>query len=258
LSVPFDYNGRSNLMVDFSFNNTLFTSDGACRTTATNASRMLTAQTDSKFGDPLNWSGTTAPAPNSSASFPNIQLIAGSGVRVVPNYSANFVNGVWSGDIEVRDAATNVFLVADDGNTHTAVSAFFSVLGPQTDTDADGLPDLWELRYFGSLNAPGGGPADDPDQDGSDNGHEYQAGTDPLDPASVLILTAVQITGTDVRLRFKTVAGRSYSVERATDPTSHRWTTVVGNVPGTGGTVEAIHPHGFAQGVGFYRLRLRQ
>jgi uncharacterized repeat protein (TIGR01451 family) len=258
LSVPFDYNGRSNLMVDFSFNNALFTSDGACRTTATNATRMLTAQTDSGFGDPLNWSGTTAPPPTPNASFPNIQLIAGSDVRVVPNVSAYFVNGVWSGDVVVRDAATNVFLVADDGNSHRALSGFFSVLGPQTDADGDGLPDLWELRYFGSLSAPGGGAADDPDQDGSDNRHEYQAGTDPLDPASVLIITAVQITGADVRLRFKSAVGHSYSLESTTDPASNLWTTVVDNVPGTGGTVEVIHTHGFAQGERFYRVRLRQ
>ena len=218
---------------------------------------MLTAQTDSGFGDPLDWHGPTNPAPNPSASVPNLQLIAGSDVRVVPNYSANFVNGVWSGDIVVRDAATNVFLVADDGNSHTALSAFFSVLGPQTDADGDGLPDLWELRYFGSLNAPGGAATDDPDQDGSDNRHEYQAGTDPLDPASVLIITAVQITGADVRLRFKTAAGRSYSLERAADPASNLWTTVVDNVPGTGGTVEVTHPHRSAPGAGFYRVRLR-
>lgn len=258
LAVPFDYNGRSNLMVDFSFNNALFTSDGACRITATNATRMLTAQTDSGFGDPLNWSGTTAPPPTPNASFPNIQLIAGSDVQVVPNVSAYFVNGVWSGDVVVRTAATNVFLVADDGSSHTALSRFFSVLGPQTDADGDGLPDLWELRYFGSLNAPGGGAGDDPDQDGSDNRHEYEAGTDPLDPASALLITAVQITGTDVRLRFRTVAGRSYTLERAPDPASTSWATVLDSVSGTGGIVEVLHPHGAVSGAGFYRVRLRQ
>ncbi len=46
-----------------------------------------------------------------------------------------------------------------------------------SDTDADGLPDAWELHWFGSLAQ---GPADDPDGDGRSNLQEYQAGTPPV------------------------------------------------------------------------------
>jgi len=49
------------------------------------------------------------------------------------------------------------------------------------DTDADGLPDAWELQYFGTLSY---GPADDPDGDGFTNLQEYQAGTNPADAGS--------------------------------------------------------------------------
>ena len=48
------------------------------------------------------------------------------------------------------------------------------------DRDQDGLADTWELAHFGSLNAPGGGPNDDPDHDGFTNLQEQQAGLDPL------------------------------------------------------------------------------
>ena len=44
------------------------------------------------------------------------------------------------------------------------------------DSDQDGLPDWWELKYFGNLNQ---GPGDDPDGDGLTNLQEYQYGTDP-------------------------------------------------------------------------------
>jgi hypothetical protein len=44
------------------------------------------------------------------------------------------------------------------------------------DTDNDGLPDDWEMFYFGNLNQ---GPNDDPDGDGVSNLAEYRAGTDP-------------------------------------------------------------------------------
>lgn len=44
------------------------------------------------------------------------------------------------------------------------------------DTDQDGLPDEWELKYFGEEPA---GPGEDSDGDGQTNLQEFQAGTDP-------------------------------------------------------------------------------
>jgi len=44
------------------------------------------------------------------------------------------------------------------------------------DTDSDGLPDSWEMQYFGTLAYNG---ADDPDGDGINNTQEYQSGTNP-------------------------------------------------------------------------------
>ncbi|HEY9172943.1 MAG TPA: thrombospondin type 3 repeat-containing protein [Verrucomicrobiae bacterium] len=44
------------------------------------------------------------------------------------------------------------------------------------DSDADGLPDSWERKWFGNLNPAAN---DDPDNDGLTNAREYRAGTDP-------------------------------------------------------------------------------
>lgn len=44
------------------------------------------------------------------------------------------------------------------------------------DTDGDGLPDYWELEWFGGNSA---NPGDDPDGDTFTNWEEYLAGTDP-------------------------------------------------------------------------------
>ena len=46
------------------------------------------------------------------------------------------------------------------------------------DTDANGLADSWELKYFGDT---GVSPNDDPDGDGKTNAEEFTAGTDPKD-----------------------------------------------------------------------------
>lgn len=49
------------------------------------------------------------------------------------------------------------------------------------DSDQDGLPDWWELEYFGALSY---GADDDPDLDDFTNLEEYEAGTNPTDGAS--------------------------------------------------------------------------
>ncbi len=51
-----------------------------------------------------------------------------------------------------------------------------------SDVDEDGLPDDWELQYFGHLDY---GPEDDPDGDGYTNQEEYEGGSDPGDDTSL-------------------------------------------------------------------------
>jgi hypothetical protein len=53
---------------------------------------------------------------------------------------------------------------------------------PLADSDFDGLPDLWEYRYFGSLLRSG---TDDSDSDKVNNHDEYLDGTDPTILSSV-------------------------------------------------------------------------
>jgi hypothetical protein len=257
-STPFDYNGSNNVMVDFSFDNAHFTIDGACRVTATNVARTLAFQTDSQFGDPLNWSGTSLPPPSPSASFPNVTLIAGADIAIVPQLSGDFVSGRWTGEITVTEAATNMFLRVEDSEGHAAASSLFTVVPAGVDTDGDGLPDEWEIRYFGSTNAPQGGPEDDPDRDGLTNLSEYLAGTSPQDARSVLAITAIELLGTTVRISFSTVIGHTYRVERTDDLGRGPWSILADQVPGNGASVSVLDPAGAAQGNRFYRVRLLQ
>ncbi len=253
-TTPFDYNGTNHLVVDFSFNNSYYTVEGLCRCTTTAQNRSLYAQTDSGFGDPLNWgSGFYAP-PAARMAVPNIRLLSGFPVAVAPGFSDSFTNGVWTGNLYVLQPATNLAVLADDGFGHTGPSPLFTVQ-PDPDSDNDGLPDDWELRYFGSLNAPNGGPNDDPDGDGLTNLEEYLAGTNPLDPASVLAITAIAVDAAAAHIIFPTILGHHYRVERA-DSLPAAWTPIADDLAGTGGLLEVTDPFAPDRPTRFYRVRL--
>jgi len=79
LSTTFDYNGTDNLLIDFSHNNSSYTTSGMCRYSDSGVSRSAYAYTDSGYGDPLDWSGTTLPTVSASTYVPNVKLTIGGG-----------------------------------------------------------------------------------------------------------------------------------------------------------------------------------
>ena len=86
--------------------------------------------------------------------------------------------------------------------------------GPQnSDADADGLPDAWEIAHNLDPNDATGnnGANGDPDHDGMTNLQEYQAGTDPQSAASVLALQLLSVN--PAVLRFTARPDKSYSIE---------------------------------------------
>lgn len=92
---------------------------------------------------------------------------------IVENFTATFAVEGWTkiGDV----------WVSPNGNYQFIPSAGVLVR-VEADADLDGLPDAWEVEYFGSASAHDGD--DDPDGDFCTNLAEYNAFTDPDDPAS--------------------------------------------------------------------------
>lgn len=92
-----------------------------------------------------------------------------------------------------------------------------------TDVDADGLPDDWELFYFQALTYPG---AVDVDGDGASNRSEFLAGTDPARAADSLrvVSLARDVSGRAI-LRVPHAASRTHSVEWTED--FSRWTPLI-------------------------------
>ncbi len=91
------------------------------------------------------------------------------------------------------------------------------------DSDANGLPDEWELRNFGARI--GTDPRGDPDSDGCDNENEYHANTRPHDAASHLHFTAIAGDADVSRVTWTTAEGRKYSLVTASQLDPDTWST---------------------------------
>lgn len=126
-STPFAYNGVSNLMVDFSFNNTSYTTDGQVRSSTGAVGRTLAARYDSTYGDPLDWSGTSSPTPIATNLIPNVLWSLGNTAPVTPSVTGAFTNGVWSGLVTIDAPAASMALRATSTNGATGNSNPFEV-----------------------------------------------------------------------------------------------------------------------------------
>lgn len=74
----------------------------------------------------------------------------------------------------------------------------------------------------------------------------------------IVIDTTIKVevirNGANINIKFGTVAGQSYRVERNLTPSTTGWLTLAPNVAGTGGIVEVIHPNALSLGQQFYRV----
>ena len=120
----------------------------------------------------------------------------------------------------------------------------------------DGIPDSWRLRYFGTVHNILSQAAADADGDGASNSHEYGAGTDPTDPNAVLRASTDQATALqsqDCVIRWPSVAGKRYLIERSASLYGSNWIPVSTNT-GSGTYMEFHDTSGGA--VRFYRVHV--
>ena len=90
------------------------------------------------------------------------------------------------------------------------------------DRNNDGLPDSWQLQYFGSLNAPGAGPNDNPAGDGFTNLQKYRAGLNPLVFYPLEFTQAGPLSSGGFQLTVLGNPGSNYVLEASSDLVS--WT----------------------------------
>ncbi|MGC3988232.1 MAG: hypothetical protein QM796_00840 [Chthoniobacteraceae bacterium] len=166
------------MMVDFSYYGTSYTYGTSVQATGTSSYRSLYGYTYYwNNSDPLTWSGSS-PTAWVDDYLPNLQFRFGQPVPVTPT-SVTLSAGVWSGQITISQAATDIDLlatgnsgIADESDPFDVIGSSLSVAASLSGTDR--LFAAWMTKY-GLKEGENG----DDDHDGKSNLVEYAYGTDP-------------------------------------------------------------------------------
>jgi len=117
----------------------------------------------------------------------------------------------------------------------------------------------WRAQHFGAPDNLGAAADEaDPDGDGWTNHQEYVSGTNPNDPASVLKITQLQVSGNDMIIHFPSVTGKAYRIERSSTLEAGSWTVLQDGIAGTGAVILVTDPNSAGNARRFYRIVVTQ
>ena len=153
-----------------------------------------------------------------------------------------------------NQAQTQQVEVALTGSGPHTLTLAFDQGTDNTDTDADGLPDSWEITHFGNLNQNANG---DPDADGLTNLQEYLFGSNPNSASSGFPVVNVASSGSSgFTITFPTISGRTYQVIASDNLSSTNWPTVGSPVSGDGSTKSVTDSSSTNSIRKFYRINI--
>ncbi len=165
---------------------------------------------------------------------------------------------VWVSPPAVSDGGTTVaFLDLGSGLAPGDLNRVQDAFGYWVDSDGDGIPDWWMMKYFGHPTGQAGDlslASDDADGDGASNLQEYLAGTDPNNPGSVFRLAAVAPGNGTISLTWPAAPGRSYQIQYKTNLDDAVWLTAPGSLSVIGSQGYYLAPAD--QPCNFYRALL--
>ncbi len=146
-------------------------------------------------------------------------------------------------------------LALQQGTTVVYANGFVELPPSIPDFNFDGVDDRFQ-RFFPVWTAPEARPnGADPDQDGFSNEAEYLAGTNPLDPQSVLKIESARWDASGVTLTWPSAPGKRYQVLSRSKLDSVRgWQPVGAPVLSTGNHAQYLDPVGSVD-LQFYRIQ---
>jgi hypothetical protein len=172
------------------------------------------------------------------------------------NWPSRFLKAGYNWQFVMRDASLGVH------NAPFAVGILKASIADLTgDSNNDGLPDWWQIQYFGSANSPAAAPNATPAGDGVPNWMRYLLGLNPLLPGiSVTNGLSVGVVWADgnslanpigasntlqiytaAEVAFNTVQGKTYQVQAASS-LSTGWQNIGAPIVGTGNAVSYVTP----------------
>ncbi len=193
------------------------------------------------LGDRNMFVGVYSPnLPTSDATL----TLTGDGLTIGPTlFKPNAFTGLNLISVEVS-VATNATpglrtLIVQQGTNIACANGFIEVQAAFPDINRDAFDDRFQRQYFGTPFAANAAAALDPDQDGYNNTAEYIAGSNPIDPASVLRVDGVRWDLSGATLRWRSAPGKRYQVSSRPYANSSRgWENVGTPIVATGDFTE--------------------
>ena len=192
-----------------------------------------------------------------STFLPNAQGVVDGSVKSSLSVKTNWTQ-------QQLEAAYNWQFVNNDGSkgVHNAPYATgllkASIADLTGDANTDGLPDAWQIQYFGSVNNPMAAPNATPAGDGVPNWLKYSLGLDPTQPATALPGGVLLVNGKDIvnpagtnaltiysaaEVSFDTEVGKTYQLQSVSALSAgYEWQTIGTNIVGTGSVVSYVTP----------------
>jgi Tol biopolymer transport system component len=141
----------------------------------------------------------------------------------------------------------------NDFNQTSDLFALHLGLPDWLDSDGDGMNDQWEMDYFHTLDRDGTG---DFDGDGVSDLLEFEAGTNPTNPASVFRadIESPEYPGVGAAISWPAAAWKSYRVQFKTNLNDAIWQDLNGDISVINNKAKITDPS--ADGQRFYRILL--
>jgi hypothetical protein len=168
-------------------------------------------------------------------------------LTVRTNWQSYFLKGAWNWQFVNYDLSKGVH------NASYAVGLLKASIADLTgDGNQDGLPDQWQIKYFGSVTDPRAARNATPAGDGVPNWLKYAMGTDPTVPGLVVpdgvIWTGAVPSGaptdtlriyTAAEITFPSEVGKTYRIQAASSVTVG-WEDVGTPIAGTGKDIRYV------------------
>jgi hypothetical protein len=172
-----------------------------------------------------------------------------SSISTKTNWQTKFLYAGWNWQFVNVEGSKGVH------NAPYAVGVLKASIADLTgDANTDGLPDSWQIQYFGSASAPNAGPNASPAGDGIPNWLKYGLGLNPTIPGVVVPDGVVWANGTSIggstdtlhiytaaEIAFDTEVGHTYQIQ-AVSSLGGGWQNIGVPIPGTGQSVSYVTP----------------